>query len=62
MKEDHSWSLSIGRWGNVTLRLHMLFLLAVIVIFGAEWNVGAKSINFLSGTAAITIMALAERW
>ena len=58
MKEDQSWSLGIGRWGNVTLRIHLLFLLAVIVVFGAEWNIGAKNINFLSGTASITVMAL----
>ena len=58
MKEDQSWSLGIGRWGNVTLRVHMLFLLAVIVVFGAEWNVGATNQNFFSGTAAVTVMAL----
>ena len=58
MKEDQSWSLGIGRWGNVTLRVHLLFLLAVIVVFGAEWNVGATNINFFSGTAAVTVMAL----
>ena len=58
MKDDQSWSLGIGRWGNVTLRLHMLCLLAVIVIFGAEWNVGATNINLFSGTAAVTVMAL----
>ena len=58
MKEDRSWSLGIGRWGNVALRVHLLFLLAVIVVFGAEWNVGATNINFFSGTAAVTLMAL----
>ena len=58
MREERSWSLGIGRWGNVTLRVHMLFLLAVVVVFGAEWNVGATNINFFSGTAAVTVMAL----
>ena len=58
MKEVQSWSLSVGRWGNVSLRLHMLFLLAVIVIFGAEWNVGATNINFFYGTAAVTLVSL----
>ena len=36
----------------------MLFLLAVIVIFGAEWNHGATNLNFFSGTAVVTSMAL----
>ena len=58
MREEQSWSLGIGRWGNVTLRVHMLFLLAVIVVFGAEWNIGATNQNFFSGTAAVTVMSL----
>lgn len=58
MKEVQSWSLGIGRWGNVSLRVHMLVMLAVIIVFGAEWNVGATNINFFSGTAAVTVMAL----
>ena len=58
MKEEQSWSLGIGRWGNVALRVHMLFFLAVVVVFGAEWNVGSTNINFFSGTAAVTVMAL----
>ena len=58
MIENQSWSFSIGRWGSVSLRVHMLFLLAVIVIFGAEWNHGATNRNFFSGTAVVTSMAL----
>ena len=58
MIENQSWSLSIGRWGSVSLRVHMLFLLAVIVIFGAEWNHGVPNVNFFSGTALVTSMAL----
>ena len=58
MREDQSWSFGIGRWGNVVLRVHMLLLLAVIVMFGAEWNIGATNINLFSGTAAVTVMAL----
>ena len=58
MIENQGWSFSIGRWGSVSLRVHMLFLLAVIVIFGAEWNYGATNQNFFSGTAVVTSMAL----
>jgi len=58
MVENQSWSFSIGRWENTSLRVHMLFLLTVIVIFGAEWNNGATNQNFFSGTAAVTAMAL----
>lgn len=58
MIDNQSWSFSIGRWGSVSLRVHMLFLLAVIVIFGAEWNLGATNQNFFFGTAAVTAMAL----
>ena len=58
MIENQSWSFSIGRWGSVSLRVHMLFLLAVIVIFGAEWNHGATNRNFFSGTAVMTSLSL----
>ncbi len=58
MIENQSWGFDIGRFGNVSLRVHMLFLLALIVIFGAEWNLGATNQNFFSGTAAVTAMAL----
>ena len=58
MIENQSWSFSIGRFGSTALRVHMLFLLAVIVVFGAEWNNGATNLNFFSGTAAVTVIAL----
>jgi len=54
MIENQSWSFRIGRWGSVSLRVHMLFLLAVIVIFGA----GATPQSFFSGTAVVTSLAL----
>jgi Zn-dependent protease len=36
MHEHHSWSLKLGRWGNVQVRLHMLFVLfaACTIYFG----------------------------
>ena len=58
MIENQSWSFRIGRWGSVSLRVHMLFLLAVIVIFGAEWNHGATNQNFFTGTAVVTSLSL----
>lgn len=58
MKQNQSWSLGIGRWGNIALRIHILLLLAVIVIFGAEWNAGATNQNLFSGTAAVTVLVL----
>lgn len=57
MRDNQSWSLGVGRWGHVSLRIHMFLILAVGFMFGAEWNPGALNSNFFTGTAMVTVSA-----
>jgi Zn-dependent protease len=38
MHDHASWSLSLGRWGNVPVRLHMVFLLFAAATFYLSWR------------------------
>lgn len=57
MSENLSWSTYAGRWMGIPVRIHLLLLLFVAVIFGAEWNQSTNP-NFFAGTAMVTALVL----
>lgn len=58
MKDNQIWSTSLGRWCGIPVRLHLFLVLFVVLLFGAEWNVGYPNTNFLRGTAMVTFLVL----
>ncbi len=59
MTDNYIWSTSLGRWMGVPVRVHLLLLLFVCIIFGAEWNYTSSNANFFFGsTAMVTVLAL----
>jgi Zn-dependent protease len=58
MSDNFSWSTNVGRWMGIPIRVHLLLLLLIAVVFGAEWNAGSGNVNFLTGTAMVTVLVL----
>ena len=58
MKDNQIWSTSVGRWCGIPVRAHLFLFLFVVLLFGAEWNVGYANTNFFSGTAMVTFLVL----
>lgn len=58
MGDNFSWSTNFGRWIGVPVRVHVLLILFIATMFGAEWNPGTANSNFLAGTAMVTVVVL----
>lgn len=58
MSENLSWSTNAGRWIGVPVRVHLLLILFLALIFGAEWNKYSTNSNFFAGTAMVTVLVL----
>ena len=58
MAENLCWSTNAGRWIGVPVRVHVLLLLFVALIFGAEWNENSSNSNMFAGTAMVTVLVL----
>ncbi len=56
MDQNMSWSLSLGRWVNVPVRVHALFLLFVAVIFCVDSS--SSSGSGVLSTALVTTLVL----
>jgi Zn-dependent protease len=54
MDYGSSWSLSLGRWVGVPVRVHALFLLFLAVIFCVDFNSPSTSSNGILATAIAT--------
>jgi Zn-dependent protease len=57
---DHklSWSLSLGRWVGVPVRVHALLLLFLTVIFCVDFNSGVSRQDGILSTAMVTAAVL----
>ena len=55
---NHSWSLSFGRWLGVPVRIHAIFFLFVAVIFAVQWSHMPSSPADMFGTALATALVL----
>ena len=62
MDQNSNWSLNLGRWVNVPVRVHVLLLLFLTVIFCVEFNtpspVGGGILSTAMVTAAILIFSI----
>ncbi len=58
MKDHYSWSVNIGRWFGVPVRLHMCLVLFILLIFGVQWHVVNSGTPIHPGTALATSIAL----
>lgn len=61
MQVHDSWSVGIGRWMGVPVRLHFCLLLFFVLIFAIEWHfvqLPYASASIPSGTALATSLAL----
>ena len=56
MRESFSWSLSIGRWFGVPLRIHLFFLLFAMLVCCVEWHFVRNGPE--PGTGVATILLL----
>ena len=56
MRDKFSWSLSIGRWFGVPLRIHLLFLLFAMLVCCVEWHFVRNGPE--PGTGVATILLL----
>ena len=50
MANLHTWSMGVGRWLGVPVRIHMLLILFVVALFGTEWNYNGGATSFFTGT------------
>ncbi len=60
MQVHDSWSVSIGRWMGVPIRLHFCLLLFFILIYAVGWNFAQLPTamgGISSGTALVTVLA-----
>ena len=55
MSESSSWALSLGRWGRVQIRVHVLFVAAAIFIFHVAANESAHG-GAAYGALAVAIL------
>lgn len=58
MANLHSWSMGAGRWLGVPVRIHILLILFVVALFGAEWNYQISNTSIFAGTAIVTTLVL----
>jgi Zn-dependent protease len=58
MRDSFSWSLSIGRWFGVPLRIHLFFLLFAMLVCCVEWHYVRNSPEPEPGTGVATILVL----
>lgn len=61
MNQNVSWSLSIGRWVGVPVRVHALLILFVVLIFGVDFNSSSQLPGLLSTalvTSAILVLSI----
>lgn len=61
MNQNHSWSLSLGKWVGVPVRVHALLVLFVVLIFGIDFNSVGQSAGLLSTalvTSAVLVLSL----
>jgi Zn-dependent protease len=58
MAEDQVWSVSIGRWFGVPVRIHASLLLFVALIFGVEWHLRESIEPTFVGTGIVTSLIL----
>ncbi len=58
MANLHTWSMGVGRWLGVPVRIHMLLILFVVALFGTEWNHSGGATSFFTGTAIVTTLVL----
>lgn len=58
MDQNSNWSLSLGRWVNIPVRVHMLLLLFIAVIFCVDFNSPSSAGNGILSTAMVTAAIL----
>lgn len=57
MSDHASWSLHLGRWGGVQVRLHMFFILFAVLTLYLTWHAGQE--NSQAGVNWLAVGALA---
>jgi len=58
MDQNSNWSLSLGRWVNVPVRVNVLLLLFIAVIFCVDFNARSSVGNGILSTAMVTAAIL----
>lgn len=58
MAEDQVWSISVGRWFGVPVRIHVSLLLFIAMIFGVEWHYRELIQPAFIGTGMVTTIVL----
>jgi Zn-dependent protease len=57
MEDRNDWSVGVGRWFGVPVRMHAFLFLFVLVIGSLEWNLSERSPS-ISGTSFVYGLAL----
>ncbi len=57
MEPRHDWSLGVGRWFGVSVRIHLFFLLFVLLIGCLEWVYSGRTPS-MAGTSIVYAIAL----
>ena len=58
MAEEQVWSVSVGRWFGVPVRIHVSLLLFIALIFGIEWHLRGFIEPLFVGTGIVTSLVL----
>ena len=58
MPEKYSWSIGIGRWLGVPVRIHLILIILCVAALALEVNLLLAGYQIDSGTAIVTILVL----